>query len=256
MADLDRQIDDLYKLPLAEFTGARNALAKTLTGDEAKRVKALAKPTVVPWAANQVYWRARATFDRLLKGGERLRKAQIAALEGKSADVRAATDQHRRAIADAVKEADRLAAADGSKPAPDALTRTFEALSLAPEPPEPHGRLTEALQPSGFEALTGVNISQASLKGRPASDRDGRPLTNASAGRAPLQRGQAEPKRDLKRQREEAEAARRHEAELKKADAAVARAEAHEKLARETWERAHDALLEARRARDTVKSSV
>src|SRR5262249_30225573 len=62
--------------------------------------------------------------------------------------------------------------------------------------------------------------------------------------------------RDLEREREEAEAARRREMELKKADAAVALAEAHEKLARDAWERAHDALLEARRARDAVKKTV
>jgi len=77
---LDAKIDDLYRLPLSEFTGARNALAKTLTGDEAKRVRALEKPTVVPWAVNQVYWRARSTYDRLMKSGEKLRAAQIAAL--------------------------------------------------------------------------------------------------------------------------------------------------------------------------------
>jgi len=272
VADLDAQIDDLYKQPLADFTSARNALAKSLTGDEAKRVKALAKPTVVPWAANQVYWRARATYDRLLKSGERVRKAQIAALEGKAADVRSATDQHRRAVADAVKEAERLGAAAGVKPAPDALMRTFEALSLAPEPPESPGRLTDALQPSGFEALAGVSVSgtpaprHGTAKAVPydrQTETGGgtavgvrRGGTDAGGPRAPLQRGREDTdRRDLKREREEAEAARKREAELKKADAAVARAEAHEKLARDTWERAHDALLEARRNRDAAKSS-
>jgi hypothetical protein len=111
---LDAKIDDLYRLPLAEFTGARNALAKSLTGDEAKRVRKLEKPTVVPWAANQVYWRARSTYDRLMKSGEKLRAAQIAALEGRAADVRAASEAHRRAIADAVAEAERCPPALGS----------------------------------------------------------------------------------------------------------------------------------------------
>jgi hypothetical protein len=62
---LDAKIDDLYKLPLSEFTSARNALAKTLGKDDgAKIVKALEKPTVVPWAVNQVYWRApRLVFE-------------------------------------------------------------------------------------------------------------------------------------------------------------------------------------------------
>ncbi len=36
MSALDAKIDDLYRLPLSEFTGARNALAKTLKGDERK----------------------------------------------------------------------------------------------------------------------------------------------------------------------------------------------------------------------------
>jgi len=252
---LDDTINDLYKQPLADFTSARNALAKSLTGDEAKRVKALAKPTVVPWAANQVYWRARATYDRLLKSGERLRKAQIAALEGKSSDVRTATDQHRRAIADAVKEAERLAGADGSKPAPDALMRTFEALSLTPEPLEPHGRLTEALQPSGFEALSGVAISDAP---RPASHvgRAFQARRDEGDPKRVALHPKSELKRDLKREREEAEAARKHEVELKKAETLVAKAEAAEKIARAAWEHAHDALLEARSKRDAAKSSL
>ena len=48
MSALDAKIDDLYQLGLSEFTSARNALAKSLSGAEAKRVKALPKPTVVP----------------------------------------------------------------------------------------------------------------------------------------------------------------------------------------------------------------
>src|SRR6185369_41533 len=92
----DKKIDELYQQPLADFTGARNARAKTLSGADAQRVKALPKPTVVAWAANQVYWPARALYDAVMKSGERVRKAQIAALQGKAADIRAANDDHRR----------------------------------------------------------------------------------------------------------------------------------------------------------------
>ena len=157
MSALDDKIDDLYQQPLGGFIGSRNALAKTLSGADATGVKALPKPTVVAWAANQVYWRARSTYDALMRSGERVRKAQIAALQGKAADVRAANEDHRRAVAAAVSEAERLASDAGSKPSPDALTRTFEALSLTPHPPDPPGRLVEGLQPaSGFEALAGI----------------------------------------------------------------------------------------------------
>src|SRR5439155_24705177 len=94
--------------------------------------------------------------ERALRRGGRLRRARLAALEGKATEVRGAADAPRRAVAAAVAEAERLGGAAGSNPATDALMRTFEALSLAAEPPQPPGRLTEALQPAGFEALAGV----------------------------------------------------------------------------------------------------
>ena len=166
MSALDTKIDDLYQQPLDAFTAARNALAKSLTGADAQRVRQLAKPAVVPWAVNQVYWRARAAYDRLIKSGERLRTAQIAALEGRSADISAASDAHRRAVAEAVAEAERIAAGAGSKPGADALARTFEALSLAPAPLESPGRLTQPLQPAGFEALAGVTPKHPSVQPR------------------------------------------------------------------------------------------
>src|SRR5262245_33735871 len=83
MADLDSQIDDLYSQPLEEFTAARNALAKSLTGEDAKRVKALKKPTVVPWAVNQLFWHGKIAYERAVRTGQQLRGAQVAALEGK-----------------------------------------------------------------------------------------------------------------------------------------------------------------------------
>ena len=159
MPSLDAQIDFLYQQPLDQFVPARNALAKSLNGD--KRVRALAKPAVAAWAVNQVYWRDRAAYERLVKSGVRLRSAQISALEGKKANVAGAGAAHRQAVADAVSQAQKLAAAAGAAPDADALMRTFEALSLAATPPDPPGRLTGALQPAGFEALAGVKPAGA-----------------------------------------------------------------------------------------------
>jgi hypothetical protein len=263
------EVDRLYQQPLSDFTRERNALAKTLSGAEAQHVRALAKPTVVAWAVNQVYWRARAAFDRAMKAGADLRKAQLAALQGKAADLRAATDAHRRTIADAVAEAERLAANAGSKPSPDALARTFEALSLAPSPPEPPGRLTDALQPAGFEALAGITPKKGAAPYAPAKPAHDARAEIDTRDRERGRRGGAHPKEDAKAARaraaeerkreadarEAAAAARQREADLRKADAALARAEASEKLARATWERAHDALLEARRTRDELRKA-
>ena len=260
---LDTKIDELYQQPLNEFTGARNALAKTMGGDDAKRVRALAKPTLVPWAVNQVYWRARAAYDRLMKTGERLRKAQIAALEGRSADVRAASEAHRHAIAEAVAEAERLAASAGSKPGADLLARAFEALSLATEPPESPGRLTQTLQPAGFEALMGVKPqpgaakSQSGVARAPGGGPDRTALHLAKTVATPPTKPDAKADR-ARREAEAREAAaiRERQAAVKQAEAKVARAEAAEHQARTAWERAHDELLEARRALASLKSAI
>ena len=257
---LDSKIDDLYRGPLSDFVSARNALAKSLSGDDAKAVKALAKPTVVPWAVNQVYWHARAAYDRVMKSGEKLRQAQIAALEGKSVDVRAATEAHRRAVADAVGEAQRLSASAGSSPSPDSLSRTFEALSLAGERPESPGRLTQPLQPAGFEALAGVKPQPGAL--RAFQPRREEPAPTASPSKRAGKTGHDESRQQraaeqrAEREREQAAAAaREHQAAVKKAEATLARAEAAEQQARAVWDKSHDALLEARRALAAVKSS-
>jgi hypothetical protein len=243
----DAQIDDLYRQPLGEFTSARNALAKTLGGDDAARVRKLAKPTVVPWAVNQVYWQSRPIYDRLLKAGERVRKAQISALEGRSADVRAAGDAHRRAIAEAVHEAERLAAAAGLQPGADALTRTFETLSLAAEPPETPGRLTQPLQPAGFEALSGLTPKIAPprlVHSRKGDDTEAAAPRKAGKSAADRQRAREE---EAAARRQEAEEKRR-EADIKRAEAAVERAKAAESMARDTLERAKRDLADAEAA--------
>jgi hypothetical protein len=204
---LDSAIDDLYRAPLSNFVADRNSLAKTLSGADAKRIRALPKPTLVPWAVNQVYWRARGVFDRVMKSGERVRDAQVATLEGRKGDVRALTDAHRRAIADAVKEATAIAEAEGSQPPPDALMRMFEALSLAPSRDEAPGRWAKPLRPAGFEALAGLRLAlpqkQIEVQEKKA----------------------AADKKKLDAERKKVEAAeKKHAAEVKKAEAALERA--------------------------------
>jgi hypothetical protein len=211
---LESSIDRLYQGPLDAFVAARTALAKTLAGADAQRVKGLQKPTVVPWAINQVYGHARPVYDRLIKSGGAFRSAQIAALGGRSADVRAATDAHRKAIASAVAEALRLASSSGAHPSADALSQTFEALSLAVTHAEPAGRLTKPLQPAGFEALSGVTV-KAPAHARP----------------------QPQPATEKAPQRKEAAAERIRAAEIKKAEGAFERAQAAEVDARAEWQR-------------------
>jgi len=253
MPPLESKIDDLYKGPLEEFVAARAALAKTVAGNEAKQVKGLKKPTVVPWAVNQMYWHARPVYDRLAASGEKLRDAQIAALKGKESDVRKATEAHRKAMGEAVAEALRLASGAGVHPGADELTRTLETVSLARDRAEQPGRLTKALRPAGFEALAGVPVkavpraepfakARAQAQGRPALQRPA-PKPYLVAKPTPVA-----PRREVEdRRKKEAEERSRKKA-TERAELAVARTKAAEARARAEWERAKQALAAAERA--------
>jgi len=248
MNDLDQRIDALYQLPLADFTASRNAFAKTLTGDPAKQVRALKKPTVVPWAVNQLFGRARPIYDRVLETGQDLRAAQLAALKGlkeskksksgKPNDVFAATEAHRRAIIEAVRRATQLSATAGVKPDAELLAQTFEVLSIAASHPSTPGRLTDVLRPAGFETLAGVTLA-APAEASGAHKREAAPSQSATRQaeqeRKAEQRRQAESRiqeatRDLERARSAESAAKK---DLDRATAAVRVAEETLAAARE-----------------------
>jgi hypothetical protein len=246
---LDAKFDSLYALPLGEFTAARNALAKTLKGDEAARARRLQKPAVVPWSVNQLYWGDRGTYDRLMAAGLALRTAQVAALGGHPADVRASTAEHRTALAAAVAAATRLAAARGERPAGEPLSRMLEALSLAPEPHTAPGRFTELLRPAGFEALAGLtpiaHAHAAAQNHQPAHDRAAHvPSTARRAGDDAAERRRADAA--IAAQKANQFAARQARQQFDRAVAAETRAQAHADAARQQLARTEAALAEAR----------
>ncbi|MBS1818462.1 MAG: hypothetical protein JSU08_11065 [Acidobacteria bacterium] len=252
-SELESQIDELYRLPLSEFTAARNALAKSQPRDEATRVKSLGKPTMVPWAVNQLFWRDRAAWDALLASGRALRAAQIASLTGKSADLRGATAAHREALSAAAASATALAAAMHGHPAADPLARMLEALSLAPEVPGTPGRFVEALQPAGFEALAGVT-PLARPAATPPREATAAPKGRASAARAHAAGRATEDPAEATRRAAALEARRKAAdaavmaatRELDRARAAEARAQAQVDAVRQQLQRAEAALAERR----------
>jgi hypothetical protein len=159
------ELDALFAVPLNEFTAARNALAKRLEGDrlssEAARVKGMSKPTVSAWAVNQLYWKHREEFDRLLSAGKRLAEAQTLLLSGEGADVRATMAARNEATSVLLQLASKLLRDAGHNPSPDAMRRittTLEALSIYPSvsnAPVP-GRLTDDVAPISFELLAAL----------------------------------------------------------------------------------------------------
>jgi hypothetical protein len=167
-------IDTLFQLPLAEFSAARNALAAKLkkagNAEAASQVKSLTKPSAPAWAVNQLFWKHRSILDRLLDAGQRFRKAQAAQLAGKTVDIREPLEARRAALADLSARAAKILAEAGSAAAPDTMRRvttTLEALSTyagVPDTPQA-GRLTDDVQPPGFEALAALV---------PTTDRSGR----------------------------------------------------------------------------------
>jgi hypothetical protein len=124
-------------------------------------VKALSKPTLSAWVANQLYWRDRLAFDRLLAAGNQFRTAQAAQLAGQSTDLRAPLDARREALADMTKRAADILRESGHPASPETMRRimtTLEALATygAETAAAPAGRLTSDVDPPGFEALAAL----------------------------------------------------------------------------------------------------
>jgi len=162
---VENEIDRLFQLPLAEFTRARNALTAKLKKDgaseKAAQVKGLTKPSISAWVANQLYWRDRKAFGRLLAAGDQFRTAQGAQFGGKSADIRALTVARREALTELAQHASTLLHDAGygrSRETMRRITMTLEALATygeSPGAPKP-GRLTVDVDPPGFEVLAGL----------------------------------------------------------------------------------------------------
>ncbi|MFN7980682.1 MAG: hypothetical protein U0Q11_02385 [Vicinamibacterales bacterium] len=222
MSALDAEIDALYALPLSEFTIARNALAKRLKGTDGATIKALEKPTAIPFAVNQLYWHERRAFTALMAAGQALRRAQLAALSGKSGDVSAAQAAHRQALNTAVTAASRAAEERGTKPQAEPLMRMLEAISLLPEPPSPPGRLVDLVQPAGFEAFASL---AAALPARPSAG----PATVLTHTPRKAAREDAESKE--RRRAEEAAARSAAEAAVERATKELEQARANEQRA-------------------------
>lgn len=111
--------DELYALPLADFTPARDALVKERKGSKdaadkelTARIRALKKPSVAAWVVNLLVRREAAQVDQVLQVGVALREAQ-ASLDGE--ELRALTRQRRQLTSAVTTQARRLAREEGLK---------------------------------------------------------------------------------------------------------------------------------------------
>jgi hypothetical protein len=212
--------DDLYRLPLAEFTPARDDLARRLRRegrrDEADAVKALRKPTVAAWAVNQLAHRRPQDIERLLEVGTSLREAQGALLAGRG---RAAL---QRASAEERELVDRLTR--------DATAVAGEARTSAV------GTLAERIRSTLHAAALDEQTASELAAGRLVRDREAVGLFGTSvpaeARAAPARRPKQTEAREKKGRKRGDEDAQRSAERRRELERELAAARAAEKQAR------------------------
>jgi len=248
-------IDALFQLPLAEFTAARNTLAAQLKksgrAEEAARVKTLAKPSISAWTVNQLFWRHRKLYDRLMASGLQFREAQAAQLAGKSADIRLPLEARRKALADLAQAAAGVLKDASHQPTPETMRRvttTLEALStLANVAGAPQGgQLTDDVDPPGFEALAALVPSVGESR---TGDGRGAVLRFAPKPQRTVSRKRS--KEEDEHEREQARKARAAEAKaaVQLAERSVRDAQRAAEQAEATLKKAAARLKEAERAK-------
>lgn len=184
------EVRALYHGPLAEFTAARQALAKRLrkAGDAARaaEVAVLRKPSLSAWAVGQLFAHEARAMAAFAGAGDRARASQSRAASGDSAALRAALatirDESPRLLARAVE----LVAAAERAPGDAIVERirtNLEALALDPAtaPIAQRGWLDEDLAPPGFEVMASLQLAAAGT--RPAPPPRGAAATPARSSR-------------------------------------------------------------------------
>jgi hypothetical protein len=167
MADREdsTDVDGLFRLPLHEFTEARNALASKLQKagrkDEAARVRTTPKPPLSAWVVNQLFWRERPWFEKLLDAAARLRQGHAAGQPGQPASIQGPLKEQREALNQLSRKAAAFLSETGHSANPDVLRRVTQVLQGVaaregtPDGPRP-GRLTSEVAAPGFEVLSGM----------------------------------------------------------------------------------------------------
>lgn len=158
MTDLEAELDALFQLPPSEMVAARNELVARLKKagerDAAARVKALKRPAPAAWAINACFFRERALLEAALADVAQVRELQAADGVDRQ-QLAAAVAAQRASLQTVVDAALRHCAAAGLPTAGAQERRVFATVHgwLGGSGSEVPGRMTEELEPSGFEGL-------------------------------------------------------------------------------------------------------
>ena len=259
-----RAPEDLYALPLEEFTPARDALAKELKSagrkDEAAEVKRLRKPSLAAWALNRVGRDHPDVIARLREAGSDLRAAQEAALAGDAGGLRDAG----RALAEEIDRVAALAAEElqavgrpVSSAQQEKLVSTLRTAAIDDEAGEvlSRGVLVDELAPTGFSLLGAGPAPDAPA--RPAAKAESR-ASGKGDGHKTLP-GAERPAKKPKASKEELEAVEAARRELRRCDAeaemAATRARRRAERAEVAAKRAAEAQRDAEEARAAAEDA-
>jgi hypothetical protein len=203
--------DDLYGLPVEEFTKARDELAKELRKagkkEAADEVKSLRKPSVSAWAVNQAARRRPQETKALVKAGDELRKAQRGVVSGRDpAQLREATTAHRRLVEELTEEA-RTALEERGAASAATVTRVAQTLRAASIDKEASkaltaGTLAEDVEQAGFGPLLSAVPSGA----RPTKRRAAKPAAKPKPPPKPKRDPNAAKRKRLEEQLAKAQA--------------------------------------------------
>jgi hypothetical protein len=240
MADdaLERLAAELYALPAAEFTAARNAAAKAAKAakerDLAASIAALPRPSTSAWVVNQLVRRNPADVDALLELGEDMRAAEHA----RDADRIRSLSRERNLRVPALTKQARALSEELGQPVSDAVAQEIESTLTAALATEDFGaavrsgQLTKSLVWAGFgempalatlvavPALKATTAKSATAKGGTAksdaakTEQDDDRAAADAAAREAAQREAEERERELAEATEAAAEADRRVEEL------------------------------------------
>jgi hypothetical protein len=226
------RVDELYALPLEDFTAARDELVRKLqdAGDTgaAKEVRSRRKPTLPAWAVNQLARRHGDELRELLDLRDQL-------ASGNASAIRAASTERRKLIASLTDHARSVLEESGHSASSTTLERVTRSLLAGGTDTERElileGRLTRDLAPSGFEGFSGASAvmeEEESAAGK-VDERASRRAEELSKDAEAAEREAARLEREAEVARNEADTLERR-AERARTKAEKARAKADEAI--------------------------
>jgi hypothetical protein len=246
-------VDDLYGLPVDEFTPRRDALAKELRSggkrDAAAWVKGLRKPSAAAWIVNQLARTRGREAKELLAAGDALRAAhgRVVAGEAGADELRAAADAEHEAARALAADAPGFLDRDGHAPSGPTLEKVAETIRAVALDDEARaglekGRLTRERSASGFGPLS---ASAPPARKQPAGRKDGerKPPGKAKARAKAKPAARAAARKALEKARTEQRARAR---DVKAAERELATARREAERAQTRLERAAADVEEAR----------